>query len=59
MSFVNRSTGSKVIDFAADVGAKALVNIWANEVTFEPMDRLKKFNFLDRLESGTDHFQAH
>ena len=58
--FVNRFIGSKVINFAAaDVGAKALFNIWANGVTFEPMDRFTKFNFLDWLESGTELCSAH
>ena len=56
LNFVNRSIGSKVINFAAGVGAKALFNIWANGVTFKPMDRFTKFNFLDRLESGTEPF---
>ena len=32
LNFVNRSIGLKVIHFAADVGAKALSNIWANGV---------------------------
>ena len=57
LNFVNRSIaiGSKVINFAADEGTKAFFNIWANGVTFEPMDRFTKFNFLVRLESGTEY----
>ena len=47
---------SEKSDFAADVGAKTLFNIWVNGVTFEPMDRFTKFDFLNRLESGTEHF---
>ena len=57
LNFVNRSIGSKVMNFAADEGAKALFSIWANGVNFEPMDRFTKFNFLDRLESVTEHFK--
>ena len=59
LNFVNRFVGSKVINFAANVGAKALFNIWANGVTFEPMNRFTKFDCLNRLESGTKHFKAH
>ena len=36
-----QSVGSKVINFAADVGAKALFNIWANGVTFEPIHKIQ------------------
>ena len=58
-NFVKQSIVSKVINFAANLGAKSLSNIWANGVTFDPMDQFTKFDFLNRLESGTEHFQAH
>ena len=54
LNFVNRSNGSKVIKFAVYVVTRALFQV----VTFEPMARFTKLNFLDRLESGTEHFSV-
>ena len=59
LNFVNRFIGSKVKYFAANMGGKDLLNIWTYVGTFEPIDRFTKFNFLNRLESGSDHYSKY
>ena len=41
------------------VGTKAIFKISTHVVTFELVDRFSKFDFLNSLESGEEHFSAH
>ena len=59
LSFENRSIGSKVTNFAGNMGTKAIFKISTHDVTFELVGWFSKFDFLDRLESGEEHFPAH
>ena len=58
LNFENRSTGSKVTNFAGNMGTRAIFKISTHDVTYEPVDRFSKFNFLNRLESGEEHFSS-
>ena len=57
LKFVNRSIGSKVTPFAQMLNNALAPTFAAKFITFEPiLDRFTKFDFLDRLESGAEHF---
>ena len=58
-NFENRSTGSKVTNFVGNMGTKVIFKFPTNVVTFEPVNRFSKFDFLDWLESGKEHYSAH
>ena len=58
-NFENRSAGSKVTNFAGNMGTKAIFKISTHDVTFELVGRFSKFDFLSRLEFGEEHFAAH
>ena len=58
LTYENQSTGSKVANFAGNMGTKAIFKISTHVVTFELVGRFSKFNFLSWLESDEDHFSA-
>ena len=59
LNFENRPISSKVTTCVEILKIALVLILPAKFVTFEPADRFSKFDFLDKLESGKEHFSAH